>query len=234
MKPTRSLRNGTGDFFEKWVSRGKTGTAFDGTVTKDPFTPQMEMRGSPYPKIRTQYGVPKPHERYYARQAPRDWAPSYMKPLEWSDLTPQEEADRETRLPGVLWASELPQDPVDRLFFQVKQQNAELLAPGNKADNPDNEFEQSTDTGREFAGKRHYMREPLARMCSALNAQKVCFNVTCTLYHSPPPPPPLHRRDESDSSPWCPQTRPKRSRVTFSTSGLLRDSETTTTTTNSR
>ena len=175
MRASRVLNNGAGDFFEKWVSRAKSGTSFGGGVVQGEnvrHTPQMLVRQTPYPKIMAKHGVPKPHEAVVPSGRPHRDIP-LMPPTRWEDLTPEAARERETRLPGVLFQSDLPQDPVDRLFFQVKPENAELLAPGGKPDNPEDVFEGTQYTGNNIRENQHWRREPLSQMCSALDEQKV-------------------------------------------------------------
>eukprot|EP00659_Diplonema_papillatum_P018483 gene18483-28525_t len=93
------VRDQSGDFFEKWVSRGKVGTGWDGGTTrseKNRYTPQMAMRGSPYPKFPAWWGIPKPDEAV-APSRHRDW--DIARKLTIEDLTPAAAKRRETRLP---------------------------------------------------------------------------------------------------------------------------------------
>eukprot|EP01061_Rhynchopus_euleeides_P038565 TRINITY_DN66136_c0_g1_i1.p1 TRINITY_DN66136_c0_g1~~TRINITY_DN66136_c0_g1_i1.p1 ORF type:complete len:321 (+),score=97.47 TRINITY_DN66136_c0_g1_i1:82-963(+) len=173
MRPSRVLCNGAGDFFEKWVSRAKAGTGFGGGMVRGEhatYTPQMQVRHSPYPKFPAKFGIPKPHEAKVGPRPHRDMPA--LAPMRWDDLTPQAAKERESRLPGVLFQSELPQDPVDRLFFQVKPENAELLASNGKPDNPEEVWELTNVPGMKARDNNKWKREPLSQMCTALHEQK--------------------------------------------------------------
>eukprot|EP01063_Lacrimia_lanifica_P016270 TRINITY_DN22878_c0_g1_i1.p2 TRINITY_DN22878_c0_g1~~TRINITY_DN22878_c0_g1_i1.p2 ORF type:complete len:290 (+),score=121.18 TRINITY_DN22878_c0_g1_i1:34-903(+) len=157
------------DFIEKWVSRSKIGTNWNGGLSnseRNKYTPQMAMRGSPYPKYPGWWGIPSAEEAVAPNRPPRDMPK--LRPFAIDDLTPAAARAREARLPGVLWQSELPQDPVDKLFFQVKPENAELLYTGGNPDNPEQVHEINLDRGK--AGK-WFGRDPLSQMIRALDMQ---------------------------------------------------------------
>eukprot|EP01059_Diplonema_ambulator_P002297 TRINITY_DN1194_c0_g1_i1.p1 TRINITY_DN1194_c0_g1~~TRINITY_DN1194_c0_g1_i1.p1 ORF type:complete len:292 (+),score=40.22 TRINITY_DN1194_c0_g1_i1:68-943(+) len=163
------LSDQRGDVFGRYVSRAKMGKNFGGGMPSQGdhvrFTPQMNMRGSPYPKFPGAWGIPSGLQAKVPERQPRDW--DVMKMVQIGDLTPVDEKAKETRLPGVLWKSELPQDPVDRLFYQVKSSNAELLYTDGIPDNPDRHHEVAVDTDNgEF-----YNRDPLSLLCRALTKQ---------------------------------------------------------------
>eukprot|EP01060_Flectonema_neradi_P018615 TRINITY_DN25480_c0_g1_i1.p1 TRINITY_DN25480_c0_g1~~TRINITY_DN25480_c0_g1_i1.p1 ORF type:complete len:294 (+),score=42.76 TRINITY_DN25480_c0_g1_i1:58-939(+) len=159
------------DFISEYLSRSRQGVTWDGGLTESEhmkYTPQMAMRGSPYPKFPGKWGIPKATEAIPPRTL-RDWAVAVPGSVD-RQLKTQYQKDTETSLPGVLWTSELPQDPVDRLFFQVKDENAELLQTGGNPDNPNGVFEHAFGIN---GGKDnpHYMMGPLPHMCTALERQ---------------------------------------------------------------
>ena len=162
------------DFISEYMSRSRQGTTWNGGVTQSEqmkYTPQMAMRGSPYPKFPGGWGIPKATQAI-PPSTRRDWAVPVPGNVE-KKLRTQYQKDTETTLPGVLWTSELPQDPVDRLFFQVKDENAELLYSGGLPDNPNKVYEHTYGnvTSRD-QDNVVFMTAPLPHMCTALERQK--------------------------------------------------------------
>eukprot|EP01062_Namystynia_karyoxenos_P000593 TRINITY_DN10216_c0_g1_i1.p1 TRINITY_DN10216_c0_g1~~TRINITY_DN10216_c0_g1_i1.p1 ORF type:complete len:297 (+),score=89.77 TRINITY_DN10216_c0_g1_i1:169-1059(+) len=161
-----------GDFIEQWVSRAKYGRNWGGRIPiddqKNLYTPQMAIRGSPYPKFPARWGVPPPNSGIVPRFPVRDDPRTASRPVQWSDLDPPGARRREVRLPGKLWKSDLPQDPVDRLFFQVKSENASLLASAGAPDNPRKMHELTLELGQQGNQWEH---DPLGHMCLTLANQ---------------------------------------------------------------
>eukprot|EP01065_Artemidia_motanka_P016348 TRINITY_DN20056_c0_g1_i1.p1 TRINITY_DN20056_c0_g1~~TRINITY_DN20056_c0_g1_i1.p1 ORF type:complete len:292 (+),score=49.02 TRINITY_DN20056_c0_g1_i1:82-957(+) len=160
----------TGDFIERWVSRARFGQTAGGHVTRGDraqFTPQMMMRGSPYPKFPAHWGVPQPSSAIVPRMPERDMPHTAARRVQDTDLDDPEHTRREVNLPGKAWHSELPQDPVDRLFFQVKESNSHLLKTYGTPDNPEQAFENTVSSMKWFDE-----REPLSQMCLALQGQR--------------------------------------------------------------